>query len=582
MVVQRTKAMYGSGRIYTPCRNLTENRNILIQGENMNMKKLVSALLAALMLVGIGLCAIPKNAFALPRKDVTVPEGYPEYEYLALVDILEQVDANGVKNGYKLNPDYDPEDPDTWVGVSEDGGWVPQMINWNYDPDTDSNYCGSIDFTDCGMVGTLYLAGGFEKLEYIDVPGNSFSELAVDESDWIQRIDVAGSPIGSIDVTGFRGLKSLSVIGCGLTELDISQNGVLRFLYCGDNEISELDFSNKPELSWVEVENNRLTELDVSGLEGLSPFNCSGNELTRLDLSNNTELWSVDCSNNRLTELLLPNGENLSRINCANNNLTSIDIAGIPALQTIDVSNNSLTELQMPATVGEYFDFLDISGNPIKTIDLSGIPTVEQLFVNDTEITQLDLSANTNIMLFDMDYMDEIALVSNYSNDNCDLPLYPCNIRLTQNGGGAVKLKLNAEEDENSGLWPRPYINSAAVISARANDGFAFEGWFDAAGELVSTDAELTFTDAALTLELEARFKQSDSPVTPEPTDKPTDVPTEDPTDAPTEAPTAPATPVPTNPPTPSTGAFSIAACGFAAIAAGAGAVLCRKRRDEE
>lgn len=548
----------------------------------MNMKKLVSALLAALMLVGIGLCAIPKNAFALPRKDVTVPEGYPEYEYLALVDILEQVDANGVKNGYKLNPDYDPEDPDTWVGVSEDGGWVPQMINWNYDPDTDSNYCGSIDFTDCGMVGTLYLAGGFEKLEYIDVPGNSFSELAVDESDWIQRIDVAGSPIGSIDVTGFRGLKSLSVIGCGLTELDISQNGVLRFLYCGDNEISELDFSNKPELSWVEVENNRLTELDVSGLEGLSPFNCSGNELTRLDLSNNTELWSVDCSNNRLTELLLPNGENLSRINCANNNLTSIDIAGIPALQTIDVSNNSLTELQMPATVGEYFDFLDISGNPIKTIDLSGIPTVEQLFVNDTEITQLDLSANTNIMLFDMDYMDEIALASNYSTDTGDMPLYPCNIRLTQNGGGAVKLKLDAEEDVNSGWWPRPYINPSAIVSARANDGFAFEGWFDAAGELVSTDAELTFTDAALTLELEARFKQSDSPVTPEPTDKPTDVPTEDPTDAPTEAPTAPATPVPTNPPTPSTGAFSIAACGFAAIAAGAGAVLCRKRRDEE
>ena len=527
----------------------------------MNMKKLVSALLAALMLVGIGLCAIPKNAFALPRKDVTVPEGYPEYEYLALVDILEQVDANGVKNGYKLNPDYDPEDPDTWVGVSEDGGWVPQMINWNYDPDTDSNYCGSIDFTDCGMVGTLYLAGGFEKLEYIDVPGNSFSELVVDESDWIQRIDVAGSPIGSIDVTGFRGLKSLSVIGCGLTELD---------------------FSNKPELLWVEVENNRLTELDVSGLEGLSPFNCSGNELTRLDLSQNSALWSVDCSNNNLTELLLPTGSEFNSLNCANNNLTSIDIAGIPALQTIDVSNNSLTELQMPATVGEYFDFLDISGNPIKTIDLSGIPTVEQLFVNDTEITQLDLSANTNIMLFDMDYMDEIALVSNYSNDNCDLPLYPCNIRLTQNGGGAVKLKLDAEEDVNSVWWPRPYINPSAIVSARANDGFAFEGWFDAAGELVSTDAELTFTDAALTVELEARFKQSDSPVTPEPTDKPTDVPTEDPTDAPTEAPTAPATPVPTNPPTPSTGAFSIAACGFAAIAAGAGAVLCRKRRDEE
>ena len=553
----------------------------------MKTKKTISALLTAAMLICLCLCAIPKNTFALPRKDVTVPEGYPEYEYLALVDILEQADANGVKNGYKLNPDYDPEDPDTWVGASEDGGWVPQMVSWYYDPDTDSNYCGSIDFTDCGMVGTLYLAGGFEKLEYIDVPGNNFSELVIDESDWLQRIDVAGSPIGSIDVTGFRGLQSLNVTGCGLTALDISQNGVLRFLYCGDNEIPELDFSNKPELWWVEVENNRLTELDVSGLEGLSPFKCSGNELTRLDLSNNTQLWSVDCSNNSLTELLLPNGENLSTIDCANNALTSLDISGIPGLTSINVSNNNLTELQMPATVGEYFDFLDISGNPIKTIDLSGIPTVEQLFVNDTEITQLDLSANTNIMLFDMDYMNEIALVSNYSNDNCDLPLYPCNIGLTQNGGGAVKLKLNAEEDETSGLWPLPYINSSAVISARANSGFAFEGWFDASGALVSTDEELTLTDAALTLDLEARFKTSDSPVTPEPTEEPTDNPTDNPTDTPTDNPTdnptdAPATPVPTNPPAPATGAFSLAAFGLAAVAAGVGAVLCAKRRDEE
>ena len=178
-----------------------------------------------------------------------------------------------------------------------------------------------------------------------------------------------------------------------------------------------------------------------------------------------------------------------------------------------------------------------------------------------------------------MDYMDEIALVSNYSNDNCDLPLYPCNIRLTQNGGGAVKLKLNAEEDENSGLWPRPYINSAAVISARANSGFAFEGWFDASGALVSTDEELTITDAALTLDLEARFKTSDSPVTPEPTEEPTATPTDAPTDNPTDA---PATPVPTNPPAPATGAVSLAAFGLAAVAAGAGAALCAKRRDEE
>lgn len=554
----------------------------------MNMKKLVSALLAALMLVGIGLCAIPKNAFALPRKDVTVPEGYPEYEYLAIVDILEQVDANGVKNGYKLNPAYDPENPETWVGVpdEDDFGYAPQQIYWFYDPDNDKNYCGGIDFSDCGMVGALDLSGGFEYLQTLDVSGNNFTDFWLDESLYVQRISIGGSKIGSIDVSAFPGLQSLDVRDCGLTELDISQNQALRFLYCGNNGISELDFSNKPELWWVEIENNRLTEIDVSGLEYLAPFNCSGNELTRLDLSQNSALWSVDCSNNNLTELLLPTGSEFNSLNCANNNLTSIDIAGIPALQTIDVSNNSLTEFQMPATVSEFFDELDISGNPISQIDVSGIPSVEKLLVNNTNISTLDLSANTNIMLFDMDFMSEIALASNYSTDTGDMPLYPCYIRLTQNGGGAVKLKLDAEEDVNSGWWPLPYINPSAIVSARANEGYAFEGWFDAAGELVSTEAELTFTDAALTLELEARFKQSDSPVTPEPTDNPTDVPTDDPTDTPTddptEAPTAPATPVPTNPPAPSTGAFSIAVCGFAAIAAGAGAVLCRKRRDEE
>lgn len=84
-------------------------------------------------------------------------------------------------------------------------------------------------------------------------------------------------------------------------------------------------------------------------------------------------------------------------------------------------------------------------------------------------------------------------------------------------------------------------------------------------------------------------------PPTEEPTDIPTDVPTDTPTDVPTNVPTdmptdvptdvpsgEPATPAPTTPPAPATGALSVAALGLAAIAAGTGAVLFGKRRDEE
>ena len=46
--------------------------------------------------------------------EVSVPEGYDEQDYLKMYAFLEMADADGVKNGTKLNEDYDPRIPPTW------------------------------------------------------------------------------------------------------------------------------------------------------------------------------------------------------------------------------------------------------------------------------------------------------------------------------------------------------------------------------------------------------------------------------------------------------------------------------------
>ena len=53
--------------------------------------------------------------------EVEVPGGYCEQDYLKLYAFLETADADGVKNGTKLNEDYDPTDPTTWGTTNEEG-----------------------------------------------------------------------------------------------------------------------------------------------------------------------------------------------------------------------------------------------------------------------------------------------------------------------------------------------------------------------------------------------------------------------------------------------------------------------------
>lgn len=100
---------------------------------------------------------------------------------------------------------------------------------------------------------------------------------------------------------------------------------------------------------------------------------------------------------------------------------------------------------------------------------------------------------------------------------------------------------------------------------------------------------DCTVENGSVTVELPATAEPTNAP-TAEPTSAPTDEPTNEPTSAPTDAPVEPTeaptdapvdpTEAPTVPPIPPTGTIALAGAGVAAIVAGAGVVLFRRKED--
>ena len=101
---------------------------------------------------------------------------YNKHDYKALLAFLEIADKNGVRNGEKLNPDYDPTDPDTWgkEGICR--------ITW-----TEDGYLEEFELIEEGVQGEriLDLRGeavitGFEKLKWLNFDCSNITKLVVD------------------------------------------------------------------------------------------------------------------------------------------------------------------------------------------------------------------------------------------------------------------------------------------------------------------------------------------------------------------------------------------------------------------
>lgn len=241
-----------------------------------------------------------------------------------------------------------------------------------------------------------------------------------------------------------------------------------------------------------------------------------------------------------------------------------------------------------------YIEISMMTGNvSLNTVDLA---TGESAYI--AEITNDDATLNTNTYYSIAISTDGVGYVMlsgmgaiGYGQGMlCEIDLATAHV--TRNvclGGGECYQQQSMTYDHNTGLiywaqWSNPYGPGNSLRSIDPATGeteylgvINGDGGCEILGMFIPYDgSEPEPTPVPPTEE------PTDIP-TDTPTDVPTDVPTDMPTDAPTDVPSGePATPAPTTPPAPATGALSVAAFGLAAIAAGTGAVLFGKRRDEE
>lgn len=471
------------------------------------MKRTISTVLAIAMLVCVFASVLPVGAFAWTqtRDEVVTPEGYNDHEYQALVEFFQQTDLNGVSNGEKLNEEIDLADPETWQHTAP--SYYTTNVSWvTYEGELHVRY---LDLSDFGMVGLIDLSN-FSFVKQIDLPGNDLSQVELtDAFEGLTRLNLQDNEqLGTVDVSGFPALVNLNVQNCGLSELDLSNNPALYYLYCGYNNLTELDLSANTVLWWLYCSDNNLTELDLSLNTGIGPLDCSNNNLTTLDLSNCPGVWSLTCNDNRLESLIFPEAFSgrfgFGALLCQNNNLSELNMPDAPSCQWLNCANNNISELDLSSMAR--LEELYCNGNPISSLDLTNNTNLYALYFQDTNITEIDLDMLDKLVLLDGEYMENFSFSSNGYVGEDELTNFPVEVNLTAQFGGKVKAELAADVDEDSNLYPKPHIDGRLVISARADEGCTFEGWYDENGELYSTQSEITFTEGGLTLNLEARF----------------------------------------------------------------------------
>lgn len=254
--------------------------------------KAIAAVLLVLVMLGSAMpMQLAAEAMTPPTTRYATPHGYNDHDYQKMVAFFEQTDENGVRNGEKLNEDYDPTDPRTWRGY--DGDYCRGDITWTI-------VAGEYRLYEIFFGGRSNDAEPLELVGFLDVSGcTALTEVRCESLGDIQ--------LTGLDVSGCAALEALDCGGNELTELDVSGCTALTSLDCYENQLTELDISTNTELVWLYCYWNQLTELDVSANTELRRLWCSGNQLTELDVSANAALEWLSCSENHLTELDLSN-----------------------------------------------------------------------------------------------------------------------------------------------------------------------------------------------------------------------------------------------------------------------------------
>ena len=311
---------------------------------------------------------------------------------------------------------------------------------------------------------------GMNKLIYVDVAKNQLVSLNLMGCTALQTLNCYENRLATLDLHTNTALTGFSCSNNLLTTLDLSYNTALEGFLCDFNRLTSLILGQDENLVNFGARSNQLTALDVSGLTNLQVLGVGGNKLTSLDLSLNPELQRLHCWGNQLTTLDLSGNAELDYLQCSGNRLTALDLSNCPKLLQVMNNNPQTSRKGPsgaacasygdPAALSDYLEFdsallkKGLTANPELAVNETNFPdetfrayvaqkidtdrsgglskaeiaavkeinvpnmgihtlegiefftVLERLYCYDNSLTALDLSANTNLQLLSVGWVD--------------------------------------------------------------------------------------------------------------------------------------------------------------------------------
>ena len=287
-------------------------------------------------------------------------DGYNDNDFSKLQTFLSQPSSDtNLANGKQLSINYDPQNPDTWTGVTWDTS-SPKRVKYigHYVIWANNKLSGSIDLSD--MVALEEVRIVQNSISQINTTGANSLQQLVCYANLIETLDVStnsklillmcsDNKLQSLDVGANQSLVELNCSNNMLDTLRVNGASSLLKLYCGNNRLVSLDISTKIPLTTIYCDANQLTSINLGGATSLETLYCNSNRMDILDLSANTMLSILHCYENNLTMLDLHTNTKLTTLACSNNQLTSLDINECPSLRVLSCASNNLTTLDTSA-----------------------------------------------------------------------------------------------------------------------------------------------------------------------------------------------------------------------------------------
>ena len=239
-------------------------------------RKAVSVAVACIMLLSI----VSLASLAAPEAHAELPlTDYHENDRAKLSAFLEIEDENGVKNGVKVNSNYNAEDPSTWGASWNADGRLTGIFGYDY-----KNLTGEMDLSGCEKISMLRLNGN--NITHINLSGcTSLIVLFCQELPFLRALNLSGC----------SGLKdALCWDNASLSEIRLSGCEVLTNLMIYDCALDVIRLDNHPLLQTIDCRNNQLTALDVSGCPNLINLSYTGNTVNELKFIHNPRTGGVD------------------------------------------------------------------------------------------------------------------------------------------------------------------------------------------------------------------------------------------------------------------------------------------------